>query len=84
MYGIGFVSGQGYQSFVSPERQDGPATQPASYSMGTSGKGMMLNTDLHQVPRLRMSGAVTLLSLQPFVVLTNTVSPLRCTVTAPL
>ena len=68
--------------------QTGSSAHPASYSVsiwvlpsGLSGWDMMSTTNLHLVLRLRMSGAIPLLSLYTFMAWTGATLPLtlHCT-----
>jgi hypothetical protein len=51
-------------------------TQLASHSMKQSGRVVMLKTQVHLVPRLRMNGALTLLPHYAFTACTGTNIPL--------
>jgi hypothetical protein len=64
--------------FLPPKRPDLLWVHPALNSMHTAilsqrknGRGVKLTTDLHLVPRLRMSGAIPLLSLHAFIAWTE-------------
>jgi hypothetical protein len=49
--------------FFVRENLTGCGTQPSSYKIGTKGSFQGANTDLHSVPRLRMTGVELPLSL---------------------
>jgi hypothetical protein len=66
-----FESRQGQEIFLFSKTSDlwGPPSHLFSGFRAFVGRGMKLTTDLHLVPRLRMSGAVTLLPSNVFVTL---------------
>jgi len=71
-----------FAHFSSPEDQDGSGAYTASYSEVTrvlsrakTSQGMKLNTHLHPVLRLRMSGAIPLLCLYAVMAWTGKTLP---------
>jgi hypothetical protein len=68
---------QGQESFLFQKRSDwlgGPPSLMFKVYWGQSGQGMMGNTHLHLVPKLRMTGAKHLLPLPAFIACTETAS----------
>jgi hypothetical protein len=65
-------------SDFSPKHQHRASAQPTLHSMCSrrqNSRSVILTTHLRLSPRLRMSGAIPLLSLHPFMTLTRTIIP---------